>query len=362
MKKHVFLFVLAFMIAGISYAQDLQTVTNNGNSTTNNLEVDPGADFFRYLAIKRLIDASGKKSQVAIANNKSVGQITWYPDLSATPSYALNIGANQLVYMNNGTTETIWRSGNMGPNSGLNADMLDGLHAASMFRYANTLFGDVHTYNYTAPGVYFNGQFRPANGVPNNNYAAYFYLGPLTTDRTYEGIIAMGTNSGSLYTKRKVANNWETEWRTIWDSGNFNPADYLALTGGVLSGDLTVGTTASQKQLNVNGNIKARRIKVSQTEWPDYVFDDSYSLPSLPSVEKFIRENKHLPGIPSADSVLTHGLDIGEQQAGLLKKVEELTLYIIEQKKEIDRERSRNEMLEKRLKAVEQLLAEPSGK
>jgi hypothetical protein len=75
---------------------------------------------------------------------------------------------------------------------------------------------------------------------------------------------------------------------------------------------------------------------ITQTgRWPDYVFSKQYQLPSLTEVENFINQNSHLPGIPSAAEVEKKGIDVGSNQAAQLKKIEELTLYIIQQDKEL---------------------------
>lgn len=90
-------------------------------------------------------------------------------------------------------------------------------------------------------------------------------------------------------------------------------------------------------QFAVNGSSIFTSVKVKlYGNWPDYVFKRDYELLSLSELEKFIQKNSHLPGIPSATDVEKNGLDLGVNQAALLKKIEELTLYIIEQKKEID--------------------------
>ncbi|RXK82907.1 hypothetical protein [Filimonas effusa] len=99
-------------------------------------------------------------------------------------------------------------------------------------------------------------------------------------------------------------------------------------------------------KLAVEGTIGARKIKVTQEAWADYVFDSSYQLPSLSHVETFIKENKHLPEIPSAAEVKKDGLDLGDNQVVLLKKIEELTLYIIQQNKKM-------EQMEKRMTEME---------
>jgi hypothetical protein len=98
-------------------------------------------------------------------------------------------------------------------------------------------------------------------------------------------------------------------------------------------GKIGVGTHSPSEKLSVNGNVKAKKIIVSQTGWPDYVFDSSYALRSLSEVEKFIAKNKHLPDMLSAKEVEENGISIGDAQALLLKKIEELTLYIIAQDK-----------------------------
>jgi hypothetical protein len=67
---------------------------------------------------------------------------------------------------------------------------------------------------------------------------------------------------------------------------------------------------------------------------PDYVFADNYKLTSIDELEKFIKSNKHLPGIPNAEDVANNGIELGDMQARMLQKIEELTLYIIELKKE----------------------------
>jgi hypothetical protein len=71
-------------------------------------------------------------------------------------------------------------------------------------------------------------------------------------------------------------------------------------------------------------------------EAPDYVFEKDYKLPSLKAVEKHIAANKHLPGVPSASEMKKNGVDLSEMNMTLLKKVEELTLYMIEQNKKIE--------------------------
>jgi hypothetical protein len=82
--------------------------------------------------------------------------------------------------------------------------------------------------------------------------------------------------------------------------------------------------------------VKEVRVASGSPCWPDYVFSRNYKLPSLSEVEQFITENQHLPNVPSAAEVKENGIELGEMNAILLQKVEELTLYIIALQKQVD--------------------------
>lgn len=112
-------------------------------------------------------------------------------------------------------------------------------------------------------------------------------------------------------------------------------------------GNVGIGTTApGAYKLAVAGTIAARKVKVTQETWADFVFHPDYQLPSLQEVERFITANRHLPDIPSAKEVAADGLDLGEMNRKLLQKVEELTLYLITERKE--REEMKREIIELR--------------
>jgi hypothetical protein len=101
-------------------------------------------------------------------------------------------------------------------------------------------------------------------------------------------------------------------------------------------------------RLYVNGGILTTKVKVANYcsgAWADYVFAKDYKLKSLSEVEAFIKVNKHLPNIPSGDQIEKEGLDLAEMQAKQMEKIEELTLYMIEMKKEIDSLKKQNEVL-----------------
>ncbi len=95
------------------------------------------------------------------------------------------------------------------------------------------------------------------------------------------------------------------------------------------------GSQSINGGLTVDGTIKAREVKIQANVWSDFVFAPDYNLPSLQEVESFIKENNHLPGVPSEKEVLAEGIDLAAMNAVLLQKIEELTLYMIQQQQQI---------------------------
>jgi len=125
-------------------------------------------------------------------------------------------------------------------------------------------------------------------------------------------------------------------------------------------GNVGIGTDSPGRKLSlsVNGKIGATEVILESNSetWPDYVFDSSYTIRSLFDVEKYIQENGHLPDIPSAEEVgVNNSIDIGKMQSKLLQKVEELTLYVIEQNKKLE---NQNTIIENRQNKISNLKLE----
>jgi hypothetical protein len=115
----------------------------------------------------------------------------------------------------------------------------------------------------------------------------------------------------------------------------------------IYGGSVGIGNTESggKHKLAVEGSIGAREIKVEASNWSDFVFEKDYDLPTLAEVEQHIREKGYLKDIPSATDVEKNGIFLGEMNAKLLQKIEELTLYTIEQEKELQKQKEQNNYL-----------------
>jgi hypothetical protein len=104
-----------------------------------------------------------------------------------------------------------------------------------------------------------------------------------------------------------------------------------------VNGNVGIGTTSPDQKLTVNGTIHSKEVKVDMSvPGPDYVFEKDYDLPSLIELESYIRQNKHLPEVPSSKDMEKDGINLKEMNLILLKKMEEMTLHMIEMKKEIN--------------------------
>ena len=109
--------------------------------------------------------------------------------------------------------------------------------------------------------------------------------------------------------------------------------------------------------------IRTEKVKVDlQGNWPDFVFTSTYKLMPLSQVEQYIIANSHLPNVPSAEEVAESGIDVATMDATLLQKIEELTLYTIDQEKQLEASKKAQEaqqkLIEKQQALLEQLIKE----
>tara|TARA_B100002049_G_C16030686_1_gene354418 strand:+ start:24 stop:857 length:834 start_codon:yes stop_codon:yes gene_type:complete len=215
--------------------------------------------------------------------------------------------------------------------------------------------------------LYRNGIYRKWGSTNNpfgTPHATLLHLGQ--NDGYSFGFQFASDNYKQLKYRGFRSNGQYYEWYDIYHSGNFNKtmldknvpnlvyknlnnnfSSDQSINGTVnITESLGIGTPGSDSwKLAVNGKIKAKEIKV-ETGWADFVFYDTYMLPSLEEVEDHIKKNGHLKNIPSADEVEKNGILLGEMNAKLLQKIEELTLYLIQQNKEM-------KVLKERIKTLE---------
>jgi len=154
---------------------------------------------------------------------------------------------------------------------------------------------------------------------------------------------SMGLN---LFPSGTVSNTNKAWGLGVWGGSNdlrlwsWNGTDNnIFLTALGSNGYVGIGTTNPQEMLSVKGTVLAQKVRVSvkTQDWPDYVFSKDYKLRPLNSLETYINKSSHLPDVPSASEVERGGLDIGSTQAVLLRKIEELSLYVIELNKKIEK-------------------------
>lgn len=193
--------------------------------------------------------------------------------------------------------------------------------------------------------------------LPHKTYAQYWSDRTSSIGRTGDVGERLTFTPNKIHLKAKKAGQAiilvePNKWNAIGDFGELQLGDPNHYIRGefkkgmtfydydkfqFLNGNVNIGTEESYPQfkLTVNGKVKASEIQLDVKNGADYVFDMSYQLLPLRELERFIEQNHHLPNIPSEQQLKSEGLSLGEMSNHLLAKIEELTLYIIDQDKRI---------------------------
>ncbi len=182
--------------------------------------------------------------------------------------------------------------------------------------------------------AYANPRFRVrainTTGVLTENLTVHIKVRSINYNSSFTAL----NNTGNDLTVNKLL-PMTAEWNLYVGNPFLSDGASIAIKA-LENGNVGIGTATPAEKLSVNGKIRAKEIKVETNNWPDYVFEEGYQSISLAELENYIKVNKHLPEMPSAKEVETNGVELGMLNKKLLQKVEELTLLLIAQHKEIN--------------------------
>ncbi|WCT13677.1 hypothetical protein [Mucilaginibacter jinjuensis] len=283
-------------IGTTSPVSDLQvsglTVLSNpgGTNYNENLRLPPSNAGFSSIALGAIAGTSGS----------GVGQWSFvrYP---VTSNYLFGIRYGDSDYFN------IVSNGSIGINTKTPQSLLhiyqNTPNSTGLILQGNTINSD-NAQHYIA--MTFDGDYGNATG----NYSQI---------RSYSNLYSnWGSQLAFFTTQVGVANTVAERMRIDW------------------YGNVGIGTSAPDAKLSVNGTIHTKEVKVDLTGWPDYVFKPIYKLPSLSEIKTYINQYQHLPDMPSEQEVAKNGINLGEIVKVQTKKIEELTLYLIDKENQVN--------------------------
>lgn len=322
--------------ATLTTAGDLHAYRPGGSSLYIQM---PSTDtrIFTAGAIPMYLGANGNLNQLTLAANGYVGIGTPLPDtaLRLIRDSGASNGANDLADF----THTSAGPGNAGIGLGYWAN--GSTRTAGFVRST----GNLPLYLSSSAAV--PQLVVDVSGNVGVGSTSPFFKFEVKNDN-YNAIRATGSsaNSVGIYIQNTTASG--RQWAMLSSGGGPSPVGSYSIWDDTAqaprfvidtTGNVGIGTTSPTQKLSVKGTIRAQEVIVD-TGWSDYVFDDDYELDTLSKTEAFVRSQKHLPGIPSAKEVSENGISVGEMQAKLLAKIEELTLHVIAQEKELKSQRA----------------------
>lgn len=174
-------------------------------------------------------------------------------------------------------------------------------------------------------------------GLGTSNPTAKLTVDPIG----HGGIVIGNTEAGGFTSLTLFISSLKDGYSTI-QSVKSSGSSYGDICLNPIAGNVGIGTVNPTAKLSVKGKIRAQEVTVEANNWPDYVFHADYEIRPLSEVENYIRKNNHLPDIPSAKQINEYGIDLGDMNSRLLKKIEELTLYLLKKDKELKQEQKIN--------------------
>lgn len=286
-------------------------------------------------------------------NNGKVGIGIANPDNTLHVNGGIFVGANQTSYtggpggsgsinFKTATTDYVYIKGEGAGSDDGGLLFMGGDDVGTYFRFNNSVTGELMR-------ITGNGNV----GIGTTSPGAKLHVsGNILQDNGGSNVFQAKNSSGSIETwmwPRWSDNVMYTNFGSGgWNIRNNTSVNVMYLTNG---GSVGIGTTnPGTDKLAVNGTIRAKELYLTTTGWSDFVFEPGYNLRTLLQVENFIKKNGHLPEIPSQKEVEEKGVGVIDMQSKLLQKIEELTLYLIEQNKKNEEQNKRIQELEERLK------------
>ena len=331
MNKHLQQSALFLFLSFVTAAAFAQSWTASGGNMNLTPSANAGIGVAANSEAKLRTEGATKYSLYLTNTGTSV----------STPAYTLGYACG--IYTNNSITYNGYGNTVYGLYSDNNLNNTG---------YSGQVFGaylSAKTTNTTSSRTLYGVYSTVSGAVESSRYAGYFTGGKVVV---MDGKVGIGTTSPARNLEvvgEMVITNTGGDWTMpLWIKVNSNAAKPFVITNTITGEDVV--------RINGNGTMGAKKVYAEAFDviagavgiyWFDHVFANDYKLRSLQEVEQFIKANNHLPEIPSAAEVNENGYSLSDMQGKLLMKVEELTLYIIEQQKAIENLQLKNAELER---------------